>query len=69
MKSITINKLQNDISKVIKEVSEGEVYEIMRYSESQAFLISREHYEQLQSGQNCKACVDDLRKITKKLKN
>lgn len=67
MKSITINKLQNDISKVVREVEEGETFEVMRYSKPLAYLISIEEYEKLKSGENCRECVKDLREITKRL--
>lgn len=69
MKSITVNKLQTDISKVLREVEAGEAYEVMRYSKPLAYLVSKESFDRLKSGENCKACVEDLRKITKKLKD
>ena len=69
MKSITINKLQSEISKVVKDVEAGEVYQVMRYSKPLAYLVSKDGYERLKSHENCKACMEDLRKITKKLEN
>jgi len=69
MKKITINKLQTEISKVMQEVSSGEAYEVSRYSTPVAYLISKESYEKLKSGENCKACMEDLRKMAKKLTN
>lgn len=69
MKRITINKLQTEISKVVKEVELGQVYEISRYSDPVAFLISKECYEKLKSGENCKSCINDLREISKKLRS
>lgn len=68
MKNITTNKLQNDLSKVIKEVESGEVYQISRYSQPVAFLVSKSDYEKLLAGQDCKKCVSDLRKIAKQIK-
>ena len=68
MKRITTNKLQTEISKVIKDVEAGEVYEVMRYSTPLAYLVSKSDYEKLKSGENCKKCMEDLREITKKLK-
>lgn len=68
MKSITTNKLQNDISKIIKEVEAGEVYEVMRYSKPMAYLVSKESFDKLKNGENCRACVEDLRKISKQIK-
>lgn len=67
MRNITTNKLQSELSKVIKEVEAGEEYQVNRYSEPVAFLISKDKYEDLVNGQNCKACIGDLRKIAKKI--
>ncbi len=67
MKIITTNKLQSDLSKVIREVEAGEVYQINRYSDSVAFLVSKEEFDKLVSGNECKACLKDLRKIANKL--
>ncbi|OQB06229.1 MAG: hypothetical protein BWY19_00384 [bacterium ADurb.Bin212] len=69
MKRITTNKLQNELSKVIRETEEGEVYEVMRYSTPVAYLVPKDCYDKLVSGENCKKCVEDLRKITKRLKD
>ncbi len=68
MKNITTNKLQNDLSKVIKEVESGEVYQVARYSKPVAYLVSKEEFESLIGGQDCKKCVSDLRKIAKNIK-
>lgn len=67
MKEITTNELQSQISKIIREVETGEVYQVNRYSKSVAYLISKEQYEKLASGSECKTCVQDLRKIANKL--
>lgn len=67
MKEITTNKLQNDLSKVIREVENGEVFQITRYSKSVAYLVSKEEFEKLVAGTECKACMKDLRKIADKL--
>jgi len=69
MKQITTNELQTNLSKVIKEVESGEVYEINRYSKSVAFLVSRDEFEKLISGSECKACMKDLRKIASRITN
>ena len=69
MKKITTNELQAKLSKIIKEVEAGEVYEINRYSKSVAFLVSRDEFEKLISGSECKACMKDLRKIADKISN
>ena len=68
VKNITTNKLQSDLSKVIKEVESGEIYEVARYSKSVAVLISKEKYDQLVKNQDCKRCVSDLRKIAQQIK-
>jgi len=67
MKNITTNKLQSDLSKVIKEVEDGEVYEVSRYSKPVAYLISKDEFENMVEGKGCKKCMEDLRKIAKKL--
>lgn len=67
MKNITTNKLQNELSKVIREVEKGEVFQVSRYSDPVAYLVSKEEFEKLVTGNECKACMSDLRKIAKKL--
>lgn len=69
MKNVTVNKLQSELSKIVKEVEGGEIYQVARYSKPVAFLISKEKFEELVEGQNCKKCVDDLRKIAKGMKS
>ena len=68
MKNISTNKLQNDLSKVIREAEAGEVFEINRYSKPVAYLLSKDGYEALVSGSNCKKCVEDLRELANKVK-
>ncbi len=67
MKEITTNELQNQLSKIIKEVEAGEVYQVNRYSKSVAYLVSKDGFERLVAGTECKACMKDLRKIAKRL--
>ena len=67
MKSISTNELQDQISRVIREVETGEVYQVNRYSKSVAYLVSKKEFEKLISGSECKSCMQDLRKIAKKL--
>ena len=69
MKNISTNKLQTDLSKIIKEVEGGEVYQVARYSEPVAYLIGKNEFEKLVSGQDCKKCVSDLREIATKIKS
>jgi len=67
MKTITTNKLQSELSSVIKDVQSGEVYQVNRYSEPAAYLISAETYGELVEKTECKACINDLRKIAHKM--
>lgn len=63
-KTINVNELQAQISKVLKDVQDGETYEVMRYSEPFAVVLSYEDYLKLRG--ECKRCIEDLRKIAKK---
>lgn len=66
MKNITTNKLQTELSKVIREVQSGEVFQVSRYSEPVAYLINEAEYKRLVSGKNCKKCVDEIKEIVRK---
>lgn len=68
MKQTTTKELQDQLSKILKEVESGEVYKINRYSKSVAYLVSKEEFENLLSGNECKACMQDMRKIAQKIK-
>lgn len=68
MKNINVNELQNNISKVLKNVENGEVFEVIRYSKPVAYLISKSDFDKIAKNSDCKKCVDDLRKIVQ-LKN
>lgn len=67
MKETTTNELQDQLSKIIKEVEAGEVYQVNRYSKSVAYLVSKDEFEKLIAGTECRACMKDLRKIANKL--
>ncbi len=67
MKQINVNQLQNQISKIVREVEAGEIYQVSRYSKPVAYLLPEEEFEAAVSGSGCKACMADLRKITKAL--
>jgi|GEM_PF-865553 len=68
MKLVNTNELQNQLSRVIREVEDtNEVYQINRYSKGVAFLLSKKEFERLVSGHECKKCMEDLRKIANKL--
>lgn len=60
-KTININELQSKISKVIKDVQDGDVYEVMRYSEPVAMVLGYDDFLKLRG--ECKRCVQDLRKL------
>jgi len=64
---ITTNKLQANISKIIKEVENGAKYQVMRYSQPIAVLISRDYYDQISEElielkTACNSCIQALRK-------
>lgn len=61
--NINVNELQSKISKVLRQVESGEVFEVMRYSEPVAVVLSYQDYLKLQG--NCRRCVEDLRKLAK----
>ncbi len=69
MKNINVNELQNNISRVLKEVEGGEVFEVGRYSKPVAYLVSKDNYDKLMSGTNCQKCVEDLRSIKRYIKD
>jgi prevent-host-death family protein len=65
-KTINVNELQAQISKVIKDVQDGEVYEVMRYSEPVAVVLAYSDYLKMRG--ECHRCVQDLRKLVKEEK-
>ena len=69
MKNISTNKLQDELSRAIKEVEVGEVYEVSRYSKPVAYLVSKKDFEDMIEGKECKNCMQDLRKIARKMSN
>lgn len=62
-KTINVNELQSNISKVLRDAEKGDVFEVMRYSNPVAVVLSYEEYSRLQG--NCRKCVEDLRKLVK----
>ena len=68
MKSINVNELQNQISKIMREVEGGEIFEVSRYSKPVAYLMPRDKFEEVVSGSQCRKCMQDLRKIARKIK-
>lgn len=65
-KTINVNELQSKISEVLGEVKKGEIYQVMRYSEPVAVVLSYNDFLKLRG--ECKRCVEDLRKIARKAK-
>jgi prevent-host-death family protein len=68
MKSININQLQDQASKVIRDVEDGGIIEVVRYSKPVAYLVGTKTFEEMAEKTNCKECVSDLRKIANKIK-
>ena len=62
-KNINVNELQSNISKVLREVEHGETFEVMRYSDPVAVVLSYEDYLKLKG--ECKRCIQDLRRLVK----
>lgn len=60
-KTINVNELQSGISKVLQDVQDGDVYEVMRYSEPFAVVLSYDQYKSLKG--ECKKCIQDLRHV------
>ncbi len=65
-KTINVNELQASISRILHEVQDGKIYQVLRYSDPIAVVLSYQDYLRLRG--ECKRCVEDLRKIVKKAK-
>jgi len=63
-KIIHVNELQAKASQVIKDVQDGDVYEVMRYSEPAAVIIPFKKYEELKG--ECRSCVEEIKSLIKK---
>ena len=63
-KNINVNELQAQISSVLKDVQDGTIYEVMRYSEPIAVVLSYDEFLKLRG--ECKKCIQDIRKVMKK---
>ncbi len=62
-KTINVNELQAQISSILKDVQDDTAYEVMRYSEPIAVVVSYKKYLTLKG--ECKRCIEDLRKLVK----
>ena len=63
--TINVNELQANISEVLQKVQNGETFEVMRYSKPIAVVLSYDEYLDLRG--ECKRCVEDLRKIARRV--
>ena len=59
MRNVNIHELQTNVSHIVHDVEAGNVYQVMRYSQPAAVLLSYEEYQAL-SG-NCRQCIKELR--------
>jgi len=66
-KTVNVNELQSKVSGILKDVQTDTVYEVMRYSEPIAVVLSYEKYLNLKG--ECKRCIEDLRKLVKEDNN
>jgi len=68
MKTININQLQSQISRVMKDVEGGENYEVMRYSRPIAIIKPKKQVEG--SGKvRCDECITKIDEVLKTLNN
>lgn len=66
MKTININQLQAQISRVMKNVEEGESYEVMRYSKPIA-VIKPKKEDKTSTG--CEECLKKIEEISLKIEH
>ena len=62
MKTININQLQAQISRVMKDVEGGEAYEVMRYSRPIAIIRSKKPVEE-PAKVRCDECIAKVEKL------
>ena len=65
-KFITTNELANDASKILRELKNGEVKVVLRYSNPVGVLVSYEDYKKMQNREaeqvhECKECLSQLK--------
>jgi antitoxin (DNA-binding transcriptional repressor) of toxin-antitoxin stability system len=61
MRTININQLQAQISRVLKDVEGGETYEVMRYSRPIAIIVPKD--KKADDADKCDKCASKLDKI------
>ena len=66
MKTININQLQAQISRVMKDVEGGEVYEVMRYSRPVAVI--RPKNAEADKNPQCQQCISKIEEVAQILK-
>lgn len=64
IQTINVHELQAKASQVVKDASEGTVFEIVRYSQPQAVIIPYKGYEKLKG--SCHKCVEEIKTIVNK---
>jgi len=68
MKTININQLQSQISRVMKNVEAGEAYEVMRYS--RPIAVIRPKKANVNEGSvRCDECLAKMDEVLKTLNN
>jgi len=60
MKTININQLQAQISRVMKDVEKGEEYQVMRYSRPVAIIRPKEKGTKVDRCLECQGKLDQL---------
>lgn len=65
-KTINTKDLQAQISQVLKDVQDGDVYEVMRYSEPFAVVLGYDNYLMLKG--ECHKCIQELRHVAEIVK-
>ncbi len=64
MKTININQLQAQISRVMKDIEGGEIYEVMRYSRPIA-LIAPKNAPVPEKKSDCDKCIQKMDELLK----
>lgn len=64
MKTININQLQSQISRVMKDVEGGESYEVMRYSRPIAIIRPKKEEK---FGTDCEQCLKKISELSEKI--
>lgn len=66
MKTININQLQSQISRVMKDVEGGESYEVMRYSRPIAVIRPKKEEK---GALGCADCLLKIEELSNKIEN